>query len=111
MKRTSDKFGSALKSLRQHRKLTQEQFATLIDKSVTAVSQYERGENHPNYETLMKIINVLDADANLLFGKTAPTYSAEAIALSNLLLELSNVEREKFGSFLLETAKLMMKAD
>lgn len=45
-------FGTHLRSIRQERKLTQEQFAELVGISVDFLSLIERGINAPSFEVL-----------------------------------------------------------
>ena len=45
-------FGQRLLSIRQQRRLTQEQFAELVGISVDFLSVIERGINAPSFETL-----------------------------------------------------------
>ena len=48
-------FGSRLKSIRLDRKLTQEQFAELVEISVDFLSLIERGINAPSFEVLERL--------------------------------------------------------
>ena len=47
-----EKFGNRLKSIRLSRKMSQEQFAELLDISVDFLSLIERGINAPSFENL-----------------------------------------------------------
>ena len=47
--------GAKIKQLRKEKKLSQEQLAEYIDRSVDAVSQIERGVSLPSAETLEKL--------------------------------------------------------
>ncbi|MEW5994801.1 MAG: helix-turn-helix transcriptional regulator [Candidatus Zixiibacteriota bacterium] len=49
------RFGTQLRAIRKQRGLTQEQLAELIDRSVDAVSNMERGISLPSYETLGRL--------------------------------------------------------
>lgn len=52
--------GKRIKIWRKQRKLTQEKFAFLIDRTSDAVSMIERGINFPARETLEKMSKVLN---------------------------------------------------
>jgi transcriptional regulator with XRE-family HTH domain len=60
-------FGKRLRQIRRQRKLTQEQLAEAVGISVVAVSNMERGVNGPSFETLEKLIEVLQVSADELF--------------------------------------------
>lgn len=53
------RFGTQLRAIRKQRGLTQEQLAELIDRSVDAVSNMERGISLPSYETLGRLADKL----------------------------------------------------
>lgn len=48
-------FGQRLRQIRLKRRMSQEQFAELLDISVDFLSLIERGRNAPSFETLEKI--------------------------------------------------------
>ena len=52
--------GKRIKTWRKQRKLTQEKFAFLIDRTADAISMIERGINFPARETLEKMSKVLN---------------------------------------------------
>ncbi len=57
---SKSRFGIQLRSIRKRRGLTQEQLAELIERSVDAVSNMERGVSLPGYETLRRLADRLD---------------------------------------------------
>jgi transcriptional regulator with XRE-family HTH domain len=66
-------FGTRLKSIRQERKLTQEEFAELIGISVDFLSLIERGINSPSFEVLEKMSRGLRLPVRELFdSRRAP---------------------------------------
>lgn len=101
--------GKILKELRLSRNMTQEQMAELIDKSAGAVGQLERGDIYPNYETLAKIIDVLDVDANLFFFKESSPHSDVSDWLVDAFFGMTNSERKEIGSFLANFSRVMLK--
>ena len=52
--------GKRIQSWRKQRKLTQEKFASLIERSTDAISMIERGINFPSRETLEKMSKALN---------------------------------------------------
>jgi transcriptional regulator with XRE-family HTH domain len=60
-------FGKRIKSIRLERKLTQEQFAELMDISVDFLSLIERGINSPSFEVLERMADRVKLPARALF--------------------------------------------
>jgi transcriptional regulator with XRE-family HTH domain len=60
-------FGKRLRQVRREKKLTQEQLAEAVGISVVALSNIERGVNGPEFETLEKLIEVLEVFPHELF--------------------------------------------
>ena len=60
-------FGERLLSIRQQRRLTQEQFAELVGISVDFLGLIERGVNAPSFETLEVLAKRLDMPVAHLF--------------------------------------------
>ena len=69
-------FGIRLKSIRQERELTQEQFAELVGISVDFLSLIERGINAPSFEVLEQIAGNLRLPVRELFDFRKPTLGA-----------------------------------
>ncbi|CAA6603753.1 Transcriptional regulator [Rhodospirillaceae bacterium LM-1] len=57
------RFGTQLRAIRKQRGLTQEELAEMIDRSVDAVSNMERGISLPSYETLGRLADRLGIPA------------------------------------------------
>ncbi len=62
------KFGRRLREIRSQRRMTQEQFAEMLDVSVDFLSLMERGRNAPSFETLDKIAKRLRMSVADLFN-------------------------------------------
>lgn len=60
-------FGTILRELRKLRDLTQEDLALRTDRSLDAVSQWERGVYWPNFETLVRLGKALDVPVRVFF--------------------------------------------
>ena len=61
------RFGKRLREIREHRRVTQEQFAETLDVSVDFLSLIERGRNAPSFETLDKFAKRLRMSVADLF--------------------------------------------
>lgn len=62
-----EKFGTRLRSIRNERKLTQEEFAELVGISVDFLSLIERGINAPSFEVLEQMAAGLKTPVMELF--------------------------------------------
>jgi transcriptional regulator with XRE-family HTH domain len=67
MARLREQFGKKLLSIRQQRRLTQEEFAELTEISVDFLSLIERGINAPSFETLEQLAKRLGLSVADLF--------------------------------------------
>lgn len=63
-------FHERLKSLRQSKKVTQDEFAKLVGISRSAIGMYESGKRRPDYETLEKLADFFNVDMDYLLGKS-----------------------------------------
>ena len=63
-----EKFGLRLRSIRAARKLSQEQFAEVLDISVDFLSLIERGVNVPSFENLETFSTQLGIPVSELFN-------------------------------------------
>ncbi len=60
--------GNRIKEERLKRNLTQEELGKLIGVSKVAISHYERGEEQPKMEKLVKLSEVLNLTPNYILG-------------------------------------------
>jgi transcriptional regulator with XRE-family HTH domain len=65
-------FGRRLKAIRLERKLTQQEFAELVDISIDFLSLIERGRNSPSFEVLEKMSQRLKLPVRDLFDFRKP---------------------------------------
>lgn len=75
------RLGFRVRALRHQRGLTQEALAELIDRSVDAVSSWERGKNLPDLDTLERTAKALDVSLREFFdfpddARTSPLRAA-----------------------------------
>lgn len=57
-----------LKEARTKKGLTQGELANLLGKTKNVISNWERGDNKPDADTLFELCDILDVDANYLLG-------------------------------------------
>ncbi len=69
--------GEKIRIWRKQRNLTQEKFASLIDRSTDAVSMIERGVNLPSNQTLEKMSEVLKVPIKEFFTEDKDNSSIE----------------------------------
>jgi len=81
-------FGTALKSLRIEKRITQRDLAEKVGVDFTYISKIENGklENTPSVDTITKIANILEADVDqlILLAKKVPETIRETIVDDNL---------------------------
>ncbi len=70
-------FSERLKLLRQSRSITQARLAQLLDIDPRAYSRWERGDNHPHLDTLVRIADVLQVTLDELVGRKEPSNNAK----------------------------------
>lgn len=71
------KLSDMLIFLRKRRGLTQEELATLIKISRSAIGMYESGKREPNLETLEVFADFYNVDMNTLTGKSSEHLSLQ----------------------------------
>ena len=62
------KVNENIKNFREMRKLTQKTFSEMLNKSRNVISNWERGENSPDLDTIIDICKALNVTPNHLFG-------------------------------------------
>lgn len=101
------RIGTKIKELRESKQISQAQLAEFIGKSTGSVGQFERGEICPSCETLSRIIEFFDADANIFFSRENKQSAIEPIILSNLISAMDSGERKKFSQLLQELSRVI----
>lgn len=64
-------FGERVQALRKERRITQEQLAERLNKSVEHISYIERGERAPSFETILDIAEALEVSVPYLMNVTS----------------------------------------
>lgn len=102
-----------IRKFRELRKMTQKNFAEQLNKSRNVISNWERGENSPDPDTIEHICNILSVTPNQIFGwEPCPEYERYQKRLemyNNTLAELEQkrdeIEQE------MQTVKKKMKEE
>jgi len=64
---TKKRLGLRLKAIRKEKKLTQDELAARIGRSVDAVSNIERGKSLPSFSTVEQLCQALEVPLKVLF--------------------------------------------
>lgn len=64
---TKTRVGLRIRAIRKSRNLTQEELGNLLERSVDAVSNLERGVSHPSFETLDRLSQALNVPVREFF--------------------------------------------
>ncbi|MBR1867321.1 MAG: helix-turn-helix transcriptional regulator [Clostridia bacterium] len=63
-------FPEKLKDLRNEKKLTQKELASMLILSKNSICEYEKGRSEPNIETLIKLADILECSIDYLVGRS-----------------------------------------
>lgn len=88
-----------MRSLRNSKKLTQNQLAEFLKINRVTYTQYELNTREPDYETLRKLADYFDVSTDYLLGydkksDTADKISSDDLELLNYIKRLSPEERK-----------------
>lgn len=90
------KIGDNIKKFRIFRKMTQIELGEAVNRSKNVVSNWERGDNTPDLDTLEKLCVVLDVTPNQLFGwDKNPEYERHQERVNEYRLKLAELEQER----------------
>ena len=91
-------FANILKTLRTDKHLSQQELATRLGISKSAVSMYEQGRREPDF--LNKIADIFQVDADYLLGRSSLSHEPEPVTIAAHLdtsdltqAELDDVEK------------------
>lgn len=91
MKNKKQTIGQRIKELREAKGLTQSQLASKLDFTDKAISKWEKGDNEPDSETLVKLSKILNVTLDyLLTGETALT-ETESVSKIELACREDNI--------------------
>ena len=95
-----------LKKIREERKLTQQAMADMLQIQRPTYTRYETGEREPDFETVLKISELLSVSTDFLLGKTDIPSSIDAqlsdteFALYGEAKDLTDEEKQKVLDFI-----------
>ena len=92
---TKERVGLRIRAIRKQRKLTQDQLAEKLGRSVEAISNLERGVSHPSFETLEGLSATLGVPVKEFFefeggGEISPKRAKLLEDLKTAAAELSD---------------------
>lgn len=83
---TKQQLGLRLKTIRTQRKLTQEELAAILDRSVDAISNIERGKSYPSFEMVAGLSRALNVDLQEIFLiRTRQVSNKKAVLIARLV--------------------------
>lgn len=95
-----------LKKIREERNLTQQAMADMLQIQRPTYTRYETGEREPDFETVLKIAELLSVSTDFLLGKTdmpsSPDeqLSNEEFALYGEVRDLTDDEKQRVLDFI-----------
>lgn len=85
-----------IRNFRQLRKLTQKEFADKLNKSRNVISNWERGTNAPDPDTIEQICKILAVTPNMLFGwDKCPDYEMYQRKLMTYNMKIAALTEQK----------------
>lgn len=85
-----------IRKFRELRKLTQKQFAERLNKSRNVISNWERGENSPDPDTVEQICKILEVTPNQIFGwEPCPDYERYLEKMNAIKSKIDALNRKK----------------
>ncbi len=90
------KLNENIKKFRELRRMNQKDLAEQLHKSRAVISNWERGENSPDADTLEQICKVLNVTPNMMFGwEPCPDYERYQARLKNFSGKIARLTSEK----------------
>lgn len=87
--------GSKIMTLRKKFNLSQSELAKKVEVSRTIIGNYERNENAPSVDILLKIAKTFDVSIDYLIGEGAlSTYDKEVLKRINDIEDLPNEDKQ-----------------
>lgn len=85
-----------IKEFRIMRRITQKEFAEKLHKSRNVISNWERGENSPDPDTIEQICKILEVTPNMIFGwEPCPDYVKRIEKLREYATQVTQLEAER----------------
>ena len=88
--------GENIKNYRTFRKMTQVELGAAVGRSKNVVSNWERGDNTPDLDTLEKICRVLGVTPNQIFGwDICPEYEEHKQKIASIQNKYEEVKKRR----------------
>lgn len=85
-----------IRNFRQFRNMTQVELGKALGRSKNVVSNWERGDNEPDLDTIAEICRVLNVTPNQMFGwEKNPEYEDRMARLTKYAEKMTELERKK----------------
>ena len=97
------KIGAIIKTLRQNKKITQEQLAAFIGVTPQAISRWEAGNGYPDIETLPLIADFFSVSTDCLLGVNRDEKESRRLAIYKRIQECKELG---LGKDVLDEARL-----
>ena len=72
--------GTILKNARKRSKLSQDELGQKLSLARNTISSYERGNSQPDFETILKILNICDYELKILDKYTDVIYDINELS-------------------------------
>ena len=90
------KLNENIKNFRLFRNITQSELAELVGKSKNVISNWERGDNSPDPDTIEKLCQILRVTPNQIFGwERSPEYEYYQRMFENEKRELEQLKMQR----------------
>lgn len=88
--------GENIRNFRQFRNMTQVELGKALGRSKNVVSNWERGDNEPDLDTIAEICRVLKVTPNQMFGwEKNPDYEARLQRIEEYGRRILELEKQK----------------
>lgn len=107
------KLNENIRKFRELRRLTQKDFSDRLKKSRNVISNWERGENAPDPDTIEQICRILDVTPNQLFGwEACPDYEDYMERVRAVRLKMDElVDRKKAIDKEIDEIKALIRSE
>ena len=91
--------GSKISQLRKQKSWSQEELAQQIDSSRIMIGKYERGDNAPSVDVLVRLAKAFEVSVDFLLGEGAnASYDKEMIKRLEAVENLDNKAKQAYAS-------------
>jgi len=94
-------FGKKLRECREAKKISQNEFAKLIDAHHSIIGKYERDEVKPSIDVVVKIANTLNTTVGYLLGENENNNALQDPLMLKRINEIDNLPNKEKEALLL----------